>query len=130
MVGCIYVTQSINSVIASFGRNSPQIKAKSLLNNLGLKIFCANSDETTRYASDLIGKSLQQVTSTRVDKNKEVAHSYNQQLMDQIPAEAFSRLSTGGKANNYKVDCVMFKAGKQWKSGKNYLEASMDQLFV
>lgn len=129
MVTTVYISQSIHSIESAMGMNNALTRAKSLINNLGLKVFCANSDTTNSYASQLIGKSLQEVASTRMDGNKEVTHNYNQQLLPQVSEDHFTRLRTGGHENGYLVDCIIFKTGAQWKSGKNYLESTFKQSF-
>lgn len=123
-----YITQNINSIISVMGRYSPYQRAKALLGNLGLKIFCANGDiETNKYASEMIGQHLVDQKSTSINEQQEPSFSYSQTLLPKVPTSHFNVLKTGRKHNGYIVEAIVFKSGKKWKNGKNFIEAEFHQ---
>lgn len=124
-----YISQSINSIIFAMGKHSPQEKAKSLLNNLTLKIFCANADETNDWAAAMIGKHMAETTSISIGGDKNSSRTVNQMLHYKIPPEVITALKTGRGENNYKVEAILFKPGKKWKSNnnQNFMLAEFDQ---
>lgn len=127
-VATVYITQTLNSIIGVMSSDNPENKAKSLIANLGLKVFCANSDyDTNEFAANMIGKHFIDKNSVSFDHQKNANHSYSQEYHYKISPDHFSLLKTGSPSNNYKVESILFKAGKQWSDGKNYLEGSFDQ---
>lgn len=57
----VYLTQNLPTYFAQLPGRDPRAAAESLLGNFQTKIFHANTETTTnRYASDLIGKTLQE----------------------------------------------------------------------
>ena len=125
----VYITQSLPSIIGAFGTENPENRAKSMIANLGLKVFCANSDyDTNEFASQMIGQHFIDVSSISIDKDKNANRSYSQQLQWKVPPEHFFLLKTGGPKNKYTVESILVKAGKQWSNGENYLPAEFNQL--
>ena len=128
-VSTVYLTQNLNGLYYMMGNNQPQARAKSLLGNLNLKFFGSNSDfETNSWASEMIGKHMIDLDNLSISKNMEFSKTKNQQLMPRIMPDHFTTLKTGRKANNYKVETLVFKAGKKWgKEKKNYAVVEFDQ---
>ena len=128
-VASIYITQNLNNLIFSFGRQMPQARAKSLIGNINLKYFCSNADaDTNQFAANMIGRAFIDITSTTVRPKQQKSQSYNQQLHYKVPPEDFTTLKTGRSVNKFKVDAIVFKAGKIWdKEGSNYARVEFDQ---
>ncbi|MEP1782127.1 TraM recognition domain-containing protein [Reichenbachiella sp.] len=128
-VATVYLTQNINNLYFVMGHNQPQARAKSLLGNLNLKYFASNAcTETNKWASDQIGQHLTDFESLSIGKNMELSKSKNQRMQHRITPDHFTTLRTGRKINNYKVDTVVFKAGKKWgRDGQNFALVSFDQ---
>lgn len=128
LVANVLTTQSINGIIAAMGKQTPTEKAKALLANLGTKIFCSNAcHDTNTWASQLIGQEYVDTVSMSTKDNGMNGRTYNQSQRAIIPPEYFGKLRTGKRENKYKVDTIVFKAGKIWKSGRNILKATFDQ---
>ncbi len=128
MVATVYITQTINSLIGAFGSDNADNKAKSLIANLGLKVFCANSDyDTNEFAANMIGKHFTDTNSVSFDHEKNARHSYSQEYHFKVAPDHYSLLKTGSPSNNFKVESILFKAGKQWADGRNFLAAGFDQ---
>lgn len=67
----VYITQNLPTFYAQTPARDPKSAAHSLLGNFQTKIFLTNTDpETNRYASDLIGKSLQRRASQNWSVNE------------------------------------------------------------
>lgn len=128
-VACLYITQNINNIHFVMGSTNPLPKAKSLLGNLNLKYFCSQSDfDTNKWASEMIGQHLANVERVSIDSKKQISKSKNQQLMDRISPDEFTKLKTGRKANKFIVESVVFKAGKTWgENEENYAIVKFDQ---
>lgn len=125
----VAITQSLPALIGAMGSENPENKAKAYVANLGLKVFAANSDFTTNeFAANMIGKHLTDMASVSLNHDKQRQHSFSQRYHYQVPPEHFTSLRTGGPSNDYYVESILFKAGKRWSNGKNYLPAEFDQL--
>ncbi|WP_421896438.1 type IV secretory system conjugative DNA transfer family protein [Marinoscillum sp.] len=121
-VACVYVTQNINNLFFVMGSNQPEARTKSLLGNLNLKYFANNADYVTnQWASEMIGKHWIDVPSFSANDNGEVSKSKAHQYHHKVTPDHFTTLKTGRKRNNFKVEAVVFKAGKEWGDDKkNY----------
>jgi hypothetical protein len=127
-VACVYLTQNINNYYFAMGKNNPQARAKSLLGNLATKIFCANSDyDTNKWASEMIGKSFIDITSTSIGSDKKGSKTFNKQLHYKVPTDHFTILKSGRAENKYKVESIVFMTGKKWSNNENYLRVEFDQ---
>lgn len=126
---CVYITQNINNIYFVMGDQQPEVRAKSLLGNLNLKIFASNADiETNQWASEMIGKHLIDLTNLTINHEEELSKTKNQQFQYRITPDHFTTLKTGRKKNNFTVEAVIFKAGKTWgKDGQNYAIAEFKQ---
>ncbi|MEP0352642.1 MAG: TraM recognition domain-containing protein [Reichenbachiella sp.] len=125
----IYLTQNLPGLFPILGNNQPQARAKSLLGNLNLKFFGSNSDyDTNQWASEMIGKHLVDLDNLSINKNIEFSKTKHQHLMPRIMPDHFTTLKTGRKTNKYKVETVVFKAGKTWgNEKKNFAIVEFDQ---
>jgi hypothetical protein len=126
----IYATQNLNGLIGAMGRTMALDKAKSLAGNLGTKFFCANdSFDTNDFGSKMIGNHMANLSSLAVKEGASGSISYSQRHLPKVDTDQFTMLRTGRAENDYKVDAIVFKAGKKWRSGRNYLVAEFDQNF-
>lgn len=67
----VFLTQNLPTYYAQLPGRDPKSAAESLLGNFQTKIFHANTDAVTnQYASDLIGKALQQRASANWSANE------------------------------------------------------------
>ncbi|MEO9476827.1 MAG: TraM recognition domain-containing protein [Cyclobacteriaceae bacterium] len=128
-VSTVNITQNINSLFYMMGGNEPRSKAKSLLGNLNFKIFASNADyETNKWASEMIGQKMTTLDNVSISKDMELSKSKNQRLLPQVMPQEFTQLRSGRNANNYLVECIVFKAGKTWgKSKLNYALVEFSQ---
>ncbi|NQZ76466.1 MAG: TraM recognition domain-containing protein [Ekhidna sp.] len=128
-VATTYLTQNLEGVYTVMGSNMPKEKAKSLFGNLNLKYLCSNASyETNLWASEQIGKHLVDFENVNISKDMEISKTKNQHLHYKVPTDHFTMLKTGGKQNKYKVEAVVFKAGKTWgKDNQNYAVVEFDQ---
>ncbi|MBL7681770.1 MAG: TraM recognition domain-containing protein [Flavipsychrobacter sp.] len=126
-IACVYITQTLPSIKATLGESAGQERVKSLVSNLGLKIFLANScTDTNSWASKLIGQYRAETVSSVIGGDRSGSRTYSETLRDIVPPEEFAKLRTGGPPQ-YKIEAIMFKAGKKWKSGENFNRVIFDQ---
>ena len=130
-----------------------QTGAKALLSQFRTKIFHACGDEeTSLYAAKLIGETFQARTFTTEMLGESVPGRFNalwakvvrrfgvrynvqfttstrhtDRYSYQVSPAEFSRLRTGGAANDFLIDAIVFQSGKIWESGKNYLPITLKQ---
>ncbi len=124
-VSCVLITQNINNLTFVMGKSMPEARAKSLLGNLNLKVFCSNSDfDTNQWASKMIGQHFTDKSSVSLNAKKEKSETLDQMLYFQVPPEHFTSLTIKG----HRVQAVLFKAGKRWdKEGSNFALAAFNQ---
>lgn len=128
-ISTVYITQNMNNLFFIMGNSQPQARAKSLVGNLNLKFFASNADfETNQWASDMIGKHFVGLDNLSISKEMELSKTKHQRLMPKITPDHFTTFKTGRKVNNYKVETVVFKAGKTWgKDKQNFAVVAFDQ---
>ena len=128
-VSTVMITQNLNGLYPLMGNIQPQAKAKSLLGNLNLKFFANNADyETNFWASQMIGKHMTNLDTLSISKNMDLSKSKKQSLEQRIQPECFMGFKTGRKRNRYKVEALVFKAGKIFgKDNANFVIAEFDQ---
>lgn len=124
----VYLTQNLPNYFAELGNRD---RVHSLVGNLQLKVFHANSDpETNQYAADVIGKSWQ----TRRGESQSIGmqqfsmgDSQQESLEWDVIPQTFSRLAKGGPANNCQVQGIVFQNGRTWKNNNTYLFSTFKQ---
>ncbi len=123
----VYLTQNINNYYFVFGGNNPEARAKSLLGNLGTRIFHANSDfDTNTWAAETIGKGYLKQTSlshAKTGASSSISNVYGYVVE---PSE-FTTLRTGGDRNKGKVDAYIVVNGEMLEQGKNYCKHMFSQ---
>lgn len=130
-IATFYLTQSLSNLELNLGDNAEK-RAKSLLTNLGTKIFHAQVDEDTNlWASKLIGEdwSLQSSSSSSFthEENGQLSTSLSEQRRFLLEPLAFTRLLRGGAPNDYIASAFVHQVGRTWSTGENFLEVFMKQ---
>lgn len=117
--GCatVYLTQNIENYYSIMEDSV----ARSMLGNLQTKIFHQNTDRATNnYASEIIGKSWEEVGSRSfnysgdAESSGSLGNTKSEQLLNKIEPESFNELRTGGLHNDLTVDGVLFSGGRKW----------------
>ncbi len=118
-VATVYLTQNLPNVYnAAGGGPDAENRIKALVANLNTQVFLANSDLCTNtYAADLIGKHTNWTKSKNRSMGGDVSFSKGEQesLDYVLRPEAFHKLRTGGRKNNYLVDGYIVKTGTVFK---------------
>ncbi|MEN1704590.1 MAG: TraM recognition domain-containing protein [Planctomycetota bacterium] len=128
----VYLTQNLPNYVAAFGGDG-RSQAESLIGNLGTKIFHANSDVVTnQWAEDTIARDWQTNTSSTQGSGGERRDSSSlttsRSLDPLVPASTFARLATGGPENRWRVEGIVFKAGRLWKAtNANHIRCQFTQ---
>ncbi len=123
LVMTVYLTQSINNYYFTIGGHAAEAKAKSLLSNLALKVFHANSCfDTNEFASQVIGKDYRNSHTI-----SESGGSFSKEFQYQILPKEFSMLRTGGWRNDFLVDAIVNLTGRVWSTKENFLKPTFKQ---
>jgi type IV secretory pathway TraG/TraD family ATPase VirD4 len=137
----VFLTQSYANYQAVLGAGDGKAVTDSLLGNLSTKIWHANGDGTTnQHASELIGMKWDVVANFSRGpasggspdfpfRNREQATTAggSMQRVFRVEPVEFTRLKTGGPRNGRVVEAIIFKHGRSWKGGANYLRAEFAQ---
>ena len=141
----VILTQSISTFYAAMGGDGQKAKAQvdSLFGNLNLKIFHANADAVTnQWASDMIGRTRQFFINASTSRQHADVYSaiyggegsqssggFSEQMEYEIPPTYWhTNLRTGGVANNFEVDGLLFCPAMCFKAtGRNYLPVTFLQ---
>ena len=129
----IYVamTQNLPLWYSNAGDGNARNMVLGFLGSLSTKVFFLNDDaETNNYAADLIGKELVRKKSNSHSSNSggsSRSTSYSESWEYKVRQDDFKQLRSGGKPNKYIVTCYVYKAGKKWRTGKDFLKASFNQ---
>lgn len=128
-VASVYITQNLQNLFFVMGGNQPEARAKSLLGNLNLKYFASNACfETNSWASQMIGQHYADDQKLSISKDMELSKTKSKVLRPRIMPDHFTTLKTGRRANKYKIETVVFKAGKTWsKEKKNFAIVEFSQ---
>lgn len=137
----MYLTQNINNYYAALGgEDAARPMVDSLMGNLQTKIFHAQGDSgTNRYASEMIGSSRQLYFSGGpsqeqydpldfFDEQRSYANcSFSEHLDFDVPPREFTLLRTGGAANNFLADCILFQNGRVFSNGRTFMYLTLKQ---
>lgn len=123
----VYLTQNINNYYFVFGNSNPEARAKSLLGNLGTRIFHANSDfDTNTWAAETIGKGYHKQTSLN-QGNSGTSTGTSDSYGYLVEPSEFTTLRTGGHRNKRKVEAYIVVNGEMLEQGKNYCKHVFSQ---
>lgn len=146
-VATVYLTQNVSNVYAALGgQGKGTFEASSLFANLNTKLLHANGDPVTNeWASSLIGKSRQFRASGNSSRQSSggwplalgiealtepvnTSAGFSEIWDVEVQPSAFTQLRTGGPANGWTIDGILFQNGRRFRaSGRNWLPVSFRQ---
>lgn len=125
-VANVVLSQNVSNFYATLGEGEKgKALCDSLFGNLNLKIFHANSDPVTNeWASTIIGKTRQFMMNASNSyqpadwflslpnmEMPQASSGISEQWDFEVPQSTFTQLRTGGPANNWEVDAIIFFNG-------------------
>ncbi|VTS08046.1 Putative uncharacterized protein OS=Mucilaginibacter paludis DSM 18603 GN=Mucpa_5690 PE=4 SV=1 [Tuwongella immobilis] len=131
----VLLTQSISTLTAMLGGDmGAEAFVHSLLGNLRTKFFhsCEES-RTCMYLAELAGHEFLPIPSWTVptgvagEGSPGPSASMGMQRIYRVEPSAIQALKTGGPANDFKVEAVVFRGGQPFANGKNFLKVTIDQ---
>lgn len=146
-VATVYLTQNVSNVYAALGGGDKgRAEADSLFANLNTKVFHANGDPVTNeWAASLIGRSRQFMASGNssfdndhrwaaavgldwLDGGGSTSAGFSETFEFEVQPREFTRLRTGGPANGWIVDGIVFQNGRTFAaSGRTWLKTAFRQ---
>lgn len=146
-VATVYLTQNVSNVYAALGGGDKgRAEADSIFANLNTKIFHANGDPVTNeWAASLIGRSRQFLASGNssydndhrwaaavgldwLDGGGSTSAGFSETFEYEVQPREFTRLRTGGPANGWIVDGIVFQNGRTFAaSGRTWLKTAFRQ---
>lgn len=145
-VATVYLTQNISNLIAGFGGESARALTDSLLGNLVGKVWHANADPVTNeWAASVIGRTRQLFMNVNTShqpcdavsrlmgqhEQGHVSSGMSEQMEFEVQPRRFTTLRTGGEANDWQVDALLFMGGSRFDaSGRSWLPVSFRQRFA
>ena len=127
----VYLTQSLSNYFALSPGNSGKHRVDSMCNCLKTKILHQCSHPETRQTfAEAIGKCRDEKTSETISRSKGeqgFSETKTPGYDFWIHPDRATRLKTGGKANDCKVEGIVYKAGKQMGDKPYLLVADFDQ---
>ncbi len=128
-VATIYITQNMDNLLFTMGSNAPEARVMSLLGNMNCKFLCSNDNfRTNEWASKMIGQEFIYPKGYSIARGEVSSQTVSPTLHPKMPPEEFTTLKTGRAINDFKVEAIVFKAGKIWdRDGSNYAKVEFDQ---
>jgi hypothetical protein len=146
-VATVYLTQNVSNVYAVLGgQEKGRAEAASLFANLNTKVFHANGDPVTNeWAASLVGRSRQFMANGNSSRSSDggwpfalgiealtepgsTSAGFSETWEFDIQPARFTQLRTGGPANDWVVEGVLFQNGRRFQaSGKTWLPVSFGQ---
>lgn len=143
-VSTTYLTQTISAMHARLGaQGHGKALTDAILANFATKIFHAQADpESCRWAEELFARDWVQHASRnfsqsrdqnpqtgRVTVRPQVSTNISHSLDSRVLAGWFSQLRTGGPANQYRVEALIYGAGRRWRAtnGQNWIKTVFSQ---
>jgi len=143
-VSFVILTQSLPTVWSALGGgDKAKSDVSSLLGNMNLKIFCANSEiETNRWAAETIGKKRQYLiqasrsgispyarfTDAGTVAPAQMSASVSEHIDFQVQNSDFAMLKMGGARNDYCVDAIIYRTGQPFHATKrNWMKTTFHQ---
>lgn len=140
----VYLTQNTSNLIAAFGGQQAKALTDSLLGNMVTKVWHANADPTTNeWSASVIGQSRQFFMNgsqsqegndwsrlVGLPRTSPSSAGFSEQLEFEVAPRRFTTLRTGGPANDWEVDAIVFQGGKRFSAtGKTWLPVTFRQEF-
>ena len=145
-VATVALTQNVSGFHAALGGDQRgKALADALFANLNTKLFHANSDPATNeWASSILGKSLQLhmngSTSHGQDDGgiwggladgcrSQSTGGFSEQMDYDLQPSAFTTLATGGPANRFQVEGVLYQNGRAFAAagGRTWMRVGFAQ---
>jgi hypothetical protein len=146
-VATVYLTQNLSNMHAALGgQEKGKAEAASVLGNLTLKVIHANGDPgTNEWAASLIGRSRQFLANGNTSRSGDsgwplslgiealsqpttTSAGFSEAWEYEVQPAAFTRLKTGGPANGWEVEAVLFQNGKRFQgTGKTWMPVTFKQ---
>ena len=139
----VLISQNLSNYYAMLGGSDKgNAVADSLLGNLNLKIFHANGDHVTgEWMANMIGRSRQLVASSTVSYEasdplsnslgigtSHTSAGVSEVFELEVPSSACAGFRTGGPANRWLVDALVFANGSCFHAtGRPYLFCTFSQ---
>jgi hypothetical protein len=123
-VANILLTQNILNISEELGETQPGSRTKSLLGNIGTKIFHQQNDtETNQYASDQIGREYRYIDNFSGGGSTENNQTHfssggSRQLAHILEPIEFTRL-TKPDADNPLAQAIVYQSGKTFNATKS-----------
>ncbi|HEX4488853.1 MAG TPA: TraM recognition domain-containing protein, partial [Terriglobales bacterium] len=139
---CFFIlSQSLPTIWSALGGDEKaRTDTASLLGNMNLKIFCANSEvETNRWIAETLGKRKQYLIQSSRSGGSSLAllsaiqpeqnsASISEHVDFQVQNSDLASLRMGGAKNNYSVDAIVYRTGQLFKStGRNWMKTTFKQ---
>jgi hypothetical protein len=146
-VATVFLTQNVSNVYAALGgQEKGRVEAASLFANLNTKMLHANGDPVTNeWAASLIGKSRQFLANGSSSRSADsgwpfglgsesltqpgtTSAGFSETWEHEVQPSAFTQLRTGGPANAWEVQGILFQNGRRFRaSGKTWLPVRFKQ---
>lgn len=143
-VANVVLTQNMPNIVAALdGGAQSRSQANSLVANFSTKIFCAQADaETNQFAAELIGRERQVLSSGNSSRQagdgmdlffgerdeEQISGGFSEAWEYEIQPNAFSKLRTGGPHNQWQIDAVVFRNGREFaEGGRSWLSVTFLQ---
>lgn len=139
----VYLTQNLNNYRAAYKGPAGEATAKSLLGNLTTNVVHALADsDTATFIADLIGRRRQTFHNGSFthqpchplddwlggDAGEQATGGYSEHMEYDVQPAELGRLRTGGAANDFRVDGLVWRGGQPFAStGRSYLWTSFSQ---
>ncbi|MEM9952475.1 MAG: type IV secretory system conjugative DNA transfer family protein [Chloroflexota bacterium] len=124
-VSMVYSTQTLDQYYAALQGNRDA--AEALLNLFTLHIFAANSGNTNRFASQLIGQDERIQHGWQVDSRGGIGISGSSQPDNIMPPWVFSQLRKGGSPS-WVTECIIYRNGRAFSTGQQFLRVVFPQI--
>jgi type IV secretory pathway TraG/TraD family ATPase VirD4 len=143
-VSFIILTQSLPTVWSALGGgDKAKANTASLLGNMNLKIFCANSEvETNRFVAETLGKKKQHLVQSSHNgmspyapllsmgayRPSQISASVSEHMDFQVQNSDLASLRMGGARNNCCVDAIVYRTGQTFSASKrNWMKMTFHQ---
>lgn len=127
-VATVFLTQNRPNLIAELGDEK---EALGLLGNLSTKIFHANDDaDTNEWAARTIGQAIVKRATYGASGGQHIgfSSSHSEQRDYLVEPRAFQTLIMGGAANQMMCGCVVFRSGRAFSTGNNFIKTTLPQI--
>jgi hypothetical protein len=139
-VSTVLLSQNLSNYYAVLGGGEKgKALADSMLGNLNTRIFHANGDSVTNeWAASMIGRSRQYMVNVSNSHDAHVLESFHGRSQSTggvseifeytVQPSAFTKLRTGGPANKYLIDSIIFSNGACFHAtGRPHLSCAFSQ---